>query len=75
MPAAHSWKLDQRSAFRGHGLMHCGEKRLVVKRYRMVHRPGLYRRVSHRSSVVSRNYDDARWAKTAWSHHYDFEAA
>ncbi len=45
----------------GHGLMHGGEKGLVVKRFNEIgDRPSLYRRVPHQIVVVRRTYDDAR---------------
>src|SRR5258705_7544977 len=68
--------LPARSALRGHGLMHGGEKGVVVKRFNEIgDRPGLYRRVSHRVVVVRRTYDDARLGRNGLELLLDFEAA
>jgi hypothetical protein len=60
----------------GHGLMHGGEKGVVVKRFNEIgDRPGLYRRVSHRVVVVRRIDDDARLGRNRLQLRLDFEAA
>ncbi len=59
----------------GHGLIHGGEKGLVVKRFNEIgDRPSLYRRVPHRVVVVRRTYDDARLGRNDLELLLDFEA-
>jgi hypothetical protein len=60
----------------GHGLMHGGEKGVVVKRFNEIgDRPSLYRRVPHQVVVVRRTYDDARLGRNGLELLLDFEAA
>src|SRR5258708_26305883 len=66
----------QRSALPGHGLMHGGEKGLVIKRFIEIGGgPGPYRRLSHQVVVVPRHDDDARLGRNGLEFLLDFEAA
>src|SRR6266446_8910081 len=68
--------LSARSTLRGDGLMHGGEKGVVVKGFNEIgDSAALHCCVSHRVLVGCRNYDDARLGQNDLELFLDLEAA